>query len=407
MKQEATTTQSQEIAASRTSAQHADFLDILIVLAKGRNFILWFTFGVTLLTAIYVFLLPNQYTAETVLMVPAGNSSLAGTLMNQVGESALASVAGLGIKNPGEMYASLFRTRTVEDAVINRFALMARYKTKNMSDARGSFEKHTTVSAGIKDGLLRISVRDTDPKMAADIANGYVEEFHTLSSNLAITEASQRRLFFQQQLSEVAENLAKAEEAMKHTQQTTGVLQIDSQAKSLIESAAMLRAQVTAKQVQIQGLSSYATDDNPEMVTARRQLAELQSQLARLGGNGQDLDPLVVPKGKAPEASMEYINSYRQMKYYETVYDLLAKQFEVAKLDEARQGAIIQVADKATPPDRKSGPHRSFFLLFAFVFGIVLSSVLVLAGNALAIANQDYEKSAKLAAIRRGLLVWR
>ena len=190
MKQEATTTQSQEIAASRTSAQHADFLDILIVLAKGRNFILWFTFGVTLLTAIYVFLLPNQYTAETVLMVPAGNSSLAGTLMNQVGESALASVAGLGIKNPGEMYASLFRTRTVEDAVINRFALMARYKTKNMSDARGSFEKHTTVSAGIKDGLLRISVRDTDPKMAADIANGYVEEFHTLSSNLAITEAS-------------------------------------------------------------------------------------------------------------------------------------------------------------------------------------------------------------------------
>ncbi|MGA2220140.1 MAG: GNVR domain-containing protein, partial [Terracidiphilus sp.] len=268
---------------------------------------------------------------------------------------------------------------------------------------RGNFEKRASVSAGIKDGLLRIAVRDTDPKMAADIANGYVEEFHKLSSSLAITEASQRRLFFQQQLSDAAGNLASAEDAMKHTQQTTGVLEIDSQAKSLIESAAMLRAQVTAKQVQIQGLSSYATDNNPEMVTAHRQLAELQAQLAKLGGSEQDLDPLVVPKGKAPEASMEYIKSYREMKFNETLYDLIAKQFEVAKLDEARQGVIIQVADRATPPDKKSGPHRFVILLLFFVMGFVLSCALVLARNAWTSVTQDGEKSAKLAALKQGL----
>ncbi len=232
---------------------------------------------------------------------------------------ALASLAGasLGIKNPSEMYVSLFRSRTVEDSVIQRFGLMARYRKRRMSDARTAFETHSTVALGAKDGLIRITVRDRDPKLAAEIANGYVDEFRKLSANLAITEASQRRLFFQQQLLEARGNLTAAEEAMKSTQQSTGVLQIDSQAKALIESAAILRAQEVAKEVQIQAMRSFATEDNPELIIAKRQLAELQAQLGKLAGQDSGSE-FIVPKGKAPEVGMEYLRKFRDLKYNET-----------------------------------------------------------------------------------------
>jgi len=268
------------------------------------------------------------------------------------------------------MYVSLFRSRTVEDSVIQRFGLMARYRKNRMSDARSAFETHSTVALGAKDGLLRITVRDRDPKLASEIANGYVDEFHKLSSNLAITEASQRRLFFQQQLLDARGNLTAAEEAMKSTQQSTGVLQIDSQARALIESAAILRAQEVAKEVQIQAMRSFATEDNPELTIAKRQLAELQTQLGKLAGQDSG-SAFIVPKGKAPEAGMEYLRKLRDLKYYETIYELIAKQFEIAKLDEARQGAVIQVADVAVPPDKRSFPMRLITVIVALLLGFL------------------------------------
>jgi tyrosine-protein kinase Etk/Wzc len=347
-------------------------LELLIILARRRRFIVLFTLGAALISAIIVWLIPNQYTAETLVMPPAQNSSMSSALMSQLsGSSALASVAGagLGIKNPSDMYIALFRSRTVEDALIERFGLMSRYHKKRMSDARTAFEDRSTVILGVKDGLIRITVRDRDPKLAADIANAYVDQFRKLSANLAITEASQRRVFFQQQLLEANGSLAAAEEAMKHTEQSTGILQIDSQARSLIESAAELRAQVAAKEVQLQSMRAYATEDNPDVVRAKDQLAALQSQLAKLAGNGDDSDAgLIVSKGKAPEASMEYLRKLRDVKYYETITELIAKQFEVAKLDEARQGAIIQVADVAIPPDKKSSPKRAIIVVAAMLF---------------------------------------
>src|SRR6266478_6149745 len=170
------------------------------------------------------------------------------------------------------MYVALLTSRTVEDAMIQRFGLMKEYHEKRMSDARKEFERRTTAVAGPKDGLIRISVEDRNPKRAAELANAYVEEFRKLSASLAITEAARRRLFFDQQVQQ-------AREAMTKTQQSTGVLQIDSQARSLIESAAILRAQVVAKQVQIEGMRSFATDENPGLILAKQELAALRSQL--------------------------------------------------------------------------------------------------------------------------------
>ncbi len=384
--------------------QEVHLLDLLIVLSKYRKRIALFTISVTILAAIIVFLLPSRYTAETVVLPPGQNSSMNSALLGQLGgSSALASAAGasLGIKNPGDMYVALFRLRSVEDAVIYRFGLVARYHKKKMTDVRLKFEDRSTVALGVKDGLIRITVTDPDPNMAADIANGYVDEFRKLSAGLAITEASQRRAFFQQQLLEANESLANAEEAMKQTQQTTGVLQVDSQARSLIESAAVLRGQIVAEEVQIQGMRSYATEDNPEVVLAEHQLAALKAQLAKLSGSDVNSNSdIIVPKGNIPQAEMEYLRKLRDLRYRGTVEELIAKQFEVAKLDEARQGAIIQVADVAVPPDKRSFPERTIIIAVAAASGLLLAAGYFLLAEGFKRLRADPSEGQRLEALR-------
>ena len=355
-------------------------LDILVLLLERKRFIVRFVLGAFVLAIMVSLLLPVQYEAKTVLLPPAQNSSIGSALMGQLGNlgslGSLASLAGggLGLKNPADMYVSLLTSRTVEDAMIQRFGLMKEYHEKRMSDTRKELERRTTAVAGTKDGLIRLSVEDHDPKRAAELANGYVEEFRKLSASLAITEAARRRLFFEQQVQQSKDKLTEAEEAMTKTQQATGVLQIDSQARSLIESAAILRAQVVAKQVQIEGMRSFATDDNPGLVLAKQELAALQSQLEHLAGSQTDTgSDINLSKGRVTQSGMEYLRRFRDLKYQETVFELLAKEFEVAKLDEAREGSIIQVVDPAVPPDRKSSPHRALIVLGATIFAFFIA----------------------------------
>jgi uncharacterized protein involved in exopolysaccharide biosynthesis len=349
-------------------------LDILVLLLERKRFIMRFVLGAAVVAAIVSLLLPVQYEAKIALLPPAQNSSIGSSLLGQLGSigalGSLASLAGgsLGIKNPADMYVSLLQSRTVEDAMIQRFGLMKEYRVKKMSEARKAFEHHTTAVAGTKDGLIRLTVEDHDPKRAAELANGYVEEFRRLSASLAITEAARRRLFFQQQVDQAKQSLTAAEDAMTKTQQSTGVLQIDSQARALIESAAVLRAQVMAKEVQIEGMRSFATDDNPNLVLAKQQLAALQAQLERVAGSQSDAgSDINLSKGRVTGSGMEYLRKYRDLKYQETVFELLAKEYEVAKLDEAREGSIIQVVDPAVPPDTKSSPHRTLIVLGATI----------------------------------------
>jgi tyrosine-protein kinase Etk/Wzc len=345
-------------------------LDIVAVLLERKRFILRFVVIGAILAVVVSLLLPVRYEAKVVLLPPQQNSSVGSALLGQLGGmgslGSLASLAGgsLGLKNPADMYVALLTSRTVEDAMIQRFGLMQEYKQKRMSDTRKDLEKRTTAIAGAKDGLIRLTIEDGSSQKAAELANGYVEEFRRLSASLAITEAARRRLFFEQQLQDAKDKLSAAEEAMAKTQQSTGVLQIDSQARALIESAAVLRAQVVAKQVQIEGMRSFATDDNPNLVLAKQELAALQSQLERVAGSNTDVgSDINLSKGRVTQSGMQYLRRFRDLKYQETVFELLAKEFEVAKLDEAREGSIVQVVDAAVPPDTKSSPHRTLIVL--------------------------------------------
>jgi uncharacterized protein involved in exopolysaccharide biosynthesis len=296
----------------------------------------------------------------------------------------------------------LLTSRTVEDATIQRFGLMAEYHTKLMSSTRKEFEHRTTVIAGSKDGLIRISVEDGDPKRAAELANGYVDEFRKLSASLAITEAARRRLFFEQQLQQAKDNLTVAEEAMRKTQQSTGVLQIDSQARSLIESAAILRAQVVAKQVQIQSMRSFAAEDNPDLILAKKELAALQAQLEELAGSHPDAgSDINLSKGRVTGAGLEYLRRYRDLKYNETVFELLAKEFEIAKLDEAREGSIIQVVDAAVPPDKKSSPLRTLIVIATTILAFFVATFSIFLRQSLARTFALPENRQRLEAIKR------
>lgn len=386
-------------------------LDWTVLLLAHKRFILRFVIGVAILSTLGAFLWPVRYKAEVVLLPPTQNSSIGSALLGQLGSlgglSSLASLAGgsLGLKSQTDMYVSLLTSRTVEDALIKRFDLMHEYNKKRMSETRKKLEARTDASAGSKDGLIRLSVEDHDAKKAAAMANAYVEEFRKLSESLAVTEAARRRLFFEQQLRDAKDKLTDAENAMTQLQQKTGVLQIDSQARSLIESAAVLRAQVVAKQVQIEGMRAFATDDNPALKLAKQELTALQAQLERVAGS--DKDPgsdINLSKGRVTEAGMEYIRRYRDLKYQETVFELLAKEYEVAKLDEAREGSIIQVVDPAVVPDKIAFPVRWIVITASTIFAFFVAIFWVWLRRNMAVAFAQPENRERLNAIKQN---WR
>jgi len=335
------------------------------------------------LALLVALLLPNRYTASVAILPPQQGGSAGAAMIAQLGSlGSMAGMAtgGLGIKNPIDQQVALMKSRTVEDAMVERFHLQALYHRKYLSAARKKWEQKTSVDNGLKDGLIRLSVTDTDPRRAADLANGWLEEYRRFSATLAVTEAAQRRLFFERQLANAREDLGRAEEEMKQTEQRTGVIELDGQAHAMIASAAMLRAQVAAKRVEIQSMRQFAAEGNPDLERVRQELSSLEAQLTamdvdrdRQGGD------LVAPKGKLGEAGMEYARALREVKYHEMVQDLLTRQYEAARVDEARQGSAAQIVDPAVIPDRPNNLFKIGILLTALLLSLPAGLLIALA----------------------------
>lgn len=229
-----------------------------------------------------------------------------------------------------------------------------------------------------------------------------MEQFRKLSEHLAISEASQRRLFYQQQMAEAKSNLTNAEEALVKTEEKSGMIQVGSQAEALIQSGAQLRAQIAAKEVEIQGLQAFAAPGNPNLLQAQQELAGLRAQLAKLAGSGGNTkDQLIVPQGKLPVAGLDYLRKYRDVTYYQTIFNVLAQQYELAKIDEAKEGALIQVVDPAIPPDHKSAPKRLLILAGCLFAGIFLGVMLALLAEGWDHLNQDPHGRQQIEAVRQ------
>jgi tyrosine-protein kinase Etk/Wzc len=380
-------------------------LDILIVIVQYRRLILKIAAYTIVIGVVVSLLLPIRYTAMTSILPPQ-QTTAGSALMSQLGNlSSVASLAGssLGLKNPNDLQVAMLRSRTVEDAMLDRFHLVELFKVKQRSDARKLLENIVDIDNGAKDGLIRISVTDRDPRHAAEMANGYVEEFKRLSANLAFTEASQRRLFFEQQLVQAKDNLANAEEDLKKTGQKTGLIQLDSQTRATIELVAELRGEIAAKEVQINAMRSFATGENPELQMAEQQLAGLRSQAEKMGAASESASNALIPKGGMQEAGVEYIRKLRDVKYFETIFDLLARQYEIAKVDEARQGATIQVVDRAIVPDRRSSPKRTLIVLGAAVLGSFLGVIWAFAREGLTRLSNNPAEHDRLELLKKSI----
>ncbi|MGB7510347.1 MAG: Wzz/FepE/Etk N-terminal domain-containing protein [Pelodictyon phaeoclathratiforme] len=374
-----------------------NLIDLAIVLAKHKKLIL----GAPLITAVIValisLLIPNSYTATTQILPPQQQSGAASALLGQLG--ALSGMAGAaGIKNPNDTYIAMLKSRTVSDNLIRRFKLQTVYDKKYSSDTRKKLEKASAITAG-KDGVIVVKVDDRDPKRATALANGYVEELQKLTQVLAVTEASQRRLFFETQLLQAKQALGDAEIALKQLQEKTGLIQLDAQAEALVKAGSELKAQIALKEVELGAMRTFATGNNPDYIRIEQLLGGLRSQLAKVEAGS-------VTTRKIPEAGLAYVRKVRDLKYAETVYELLAKQFEIAKIDEAKEGSMIQVLDRAVVPDKKSNPKRSLITALATLavgFGAVLWAFIVEGLNK---AKEDAENAKRLAKFRQ-LLQWK
>lgn len=314
------------------------------------------------------FLITPTYIAKASFLTPQQQQqSAAAAALASLGNLGGLAGAAAGVKAAGDQYVSLMESSTVRDAIIKKFDLVKVYGAEFTSDARAALAIRVSISTGKKDNLIFIEAEDTDPQRAASIANAYVDELRTLLGSLALTEAQQRRTFFQKQLAEAKDRLATAQKTLIASGFNAAELKADP--KAAADSYAKLQAELSTAEVRLALLKSGRVDSSPEILTQQSVIASLRSQLSRMEA----------PAAASSKAS--FVDAYREYKYQETLFEIYAKQFELARLDEAKEGTLVQVLDKAEPPVRRAKPRR---LTIACSVGLLA----LLLGATLAIARQ-------------------
>ena len=290
-----------------------NLLDLLIVLAKHKAMILKVTLGAALLAVGVTLLMSNVYTGTARILPPQQAQSSASALLGQLG--GLAGLAGgaMGIKNPADIYLAMLKSRTLMGKIANRFGLQQIYEAKTLTDTLKALDRNSIFTAG-KDGVITVEVSDLDPKRAADMANAFVEELAKLMQNFALTDASQKRIFFDQQMKQAQDKLTNAE------------IHLD----------------------------------------------------------------------KTPNTNLQYMDAVRNVKYQEAVWEILAKQFEMSKLDEAKDFPLIQGLDQATPPENKSKPKRSMIVILATLLAFFLAVLLAFVRESVLRAKQQPEQAERM-----------
>lgn len=359
--------ESEESLVAATASSKPGLVWAIEVLADRRRQILY-ALGISLVIGIVTgFLVPPTYVAETKILPPEQRQSMTALLLGQLGP--FGSLAGKDIlKDKSELYVGMLKSSSVEEALVARYNLQAIYKVKTGAEARRALEKASEIVLG-KNQMISVKVEDQDPIRAALLANGYVYELRQLTQRLNSTEAGTRLKFFEDELREAKRQLTDAEIGFRQTQEKTGLIQLDSQSRAIIDFVASFRAQIAAREVRLNAMRTYATDRNPDVVQLEQEIAGARAQLRRMEQNQAGGEPnIMVATGKVPSVGLEYVRKYRDVKYFEAVYELMSKQYEAARIDQAQSFPLIQVVDPAVPPERpKAG--RSLIALFFAVSG--------------------------------------
>ena len=339
--------------------------------------------GVTLLAAVVAIgvglLLPKTFTARATMLAP-GSQQQSGSAAALAALGSLGGlVGGAAGKSPDELYVALLKSDSVQRALAERFELQARYDVPSYEALRKALPTYIRVASDKKSGLITVEVDDKEPKFAADLANAHVGETTKVLSRLAVSEAQVRRIFFEHQLKDTKENLIKAEQDLRRVQEKSGVIVLDKQAEALIAGAAQVRALIAEREVQLKVMRTSATEQNPVVMRMNSELRALRSELARMessqGGNaGSAVD---MPVGKLPGAAIDYVRARRELKLQEALLESMIRQFEAAKLDEAKEGATLQQVDIALPPDHKSKPSVALMAIASSLLALLATTAWV------------------------------
>jgi tyrosine-protein kinase Etk/Wzc len=407
--------------SQRSDDDEINLMDIMLVIAKYNRFIMAFTAVAIVLALIYVMLQPFSYTAKTVILPPQtkSDSSMSALLGNLGSLGALPGGSGFGLKNPSDTFLGMLKSRTLVDRVIVNQGLHKLYKRKNMTKTR-EVVSHAAKITAAKDGFITIEYTYSDPRVAANIANAFVSELDKLNATVAISEAARRRLFYEKQIKEASVSLTQAEAAMKQTQQKTGWFEFGgfdvSMApggggsggarinSSILIKADEIRTQINIKELDLASKRAYMTEQNPEYVRSLATLAALKANLTKLQGkpDGSDGD-VKVSVSQLSDTGFSYMHQLRQLKYQQALLELYSKQFELAKMDEAKESSLVQVVDKALPPEERSAPKRAEMMVIATLIALAISIMLAFIMNALDTAKQKPESAERLNLLRRYL----
>jgi uncharacterized protein involved in exopolysaccharide biosynthesis len=376
----------QNSTAAANVSRDVTFLDLLhAVLVRWRLLVFMpLTVGAVALALTY--LVTPKFTGSVQIMMPQ-NQNLASTLLGNLGGTAGALAGGLaaGLKNPADQWIGLLKSRTIADALITRFDLKQRYGAQFMYEAREALARATRINVG-KDGLIGIDVEDADPKVAAEMANAYVEELQKLSRNMSLTDASQRRVIFEGMLRKAKDDFDRAEQALRASGINESLMKISPSA-AMQGVGALKQAEMTAE-VKLNVLRSTLTDSAPEVQQAQRELSSIRAQLAKLDHSS------------TTDADSDYSAKFRDFEYYSMLFELTAKQFEVARIDEASSGAVIQVVDRALVPEWKSSPKRGMVAMVSAAIALFICLTWLVLQAQLAASAGDAATAEKLERIK-------
>ena len=375
-------------AIQQEDHEEIDWFAILQVMADNLRLLVLAPLTAGLLALAYTYTQPHTYTAMTTFFPPQQQQSAATMMLQSMG--GLAGISGGsigGAVNPGEKYVSFLRSERVSDVVIESLKLQERYEVENIEDARKRLAGKVNVM-NRKDGLIAVTVDEADPQFAATLANTLVAALGTVLNNFALTEAQQRRMFFERHLEEAKENLAKAERALKVSGVSGNTYKIAP--SSAVEQGTKLNAAISAQEIKLASMRGYLMESAPEFKQAMLELSALRSQLSGLGNEERS----------SKEGGGDYISKFRSYKYYETLFEIYTKQYEIARLDESREGATIQVLDVAKPPARRSSAKRTQIASVTAVGTGILLLIFVFLREAVNKASRNPQTAFRLQGLR-------
>ncbi|HEY2544756.1 MAG TPA: Wzz/FepE/Etk N-terminal domain-containing protein [Candidatus Acidoferrum sp.] len=315
-------------------------------------------------------LIPSRYDATTQLMPPDGQSSSGMAMLSAVAgrAGALGGVAGdlLGVKNSGALFVGILESRTVQDRLVAQFELQRHYHATKMEDARAALGAHTHIAEDRKSGIIAVTVTDHDPRMAAAMARAYVDELDRLVEQVSTSSARRERIFLEERLRAVKLDLDSAAQKFSIFASKNTAIDIPAQSKAMVEAAATLEGQLIAAEAELHSLEAMYTEQNVRVRALRARVAELRAQLGKMGGQSgtsaapsSETDASLYPAiRQLPLLGVTYADLFRQTKIQETVYELLTQQYELAKVQEAKEVPSVKVLDAAVVPTKKSFPPR-------------------------------------------------